>query len=270
MLSIAMSIRPPANAGSFYPADPKALAAEVGDYLDGAECETDLPEPKALIAPHAGYRYSGPIAGSAYARLQPLRDRIRRVVLLGPSHYVPFHGLAVPASDVTAFATPLGDVPLDRECLNDLVAAFPQVTARHDAHEQEHALEVHLPFLQRTLWNFELVPLVVGDADPEEIAAVIDELWQAPETLIVVSSDLSHYHDYVTASECDRRTAQAIAALEFEGLRSEDACGYRPIQGLLAVARHRGLDVHLLDRRNSGDTAGSRDRVVGYASFALD
>lgn len=256
-------IREPAVAGIFYPADMETLRAEVLRYLD--EARGDAPAPKAIIVPHAGYIYSGPVAASAYARLTAARDTICRVVLLGPSHRVGFRGLAVGTADT--FRTPLGDVPVD-EIVKKL-HAFPQVRVLDQAHALEHSLEVQLPFLQMSLTHFTLVPLVVGDADPEEVAEVLEFLWGGPETLVVISSDLSHYHDYQTARAMDRATSRAIESLAVEALQYEDACGRRPIQGLMHLARRHGFRIDTVDLRNSGDTAGPRDRVVGYGAYVL-
>jgi hypothetical protein len=261
------SIRSPAVAGSFYPESPRQLAEAVRAYLAAAETSADAAAPKALIAPHAGYVYSGPTAGVAYARIAPARDRIERVVLLGPAHRVPVAGLAAP--DVGAFATPLGEIPLDGAALERLLE-LPQVSVLHAAHELEHSLEVHLPFLQTVLGSFSLVPLLVGDARPEEVAQALELVWNGPETLIVVSSDLSHYQNYATAQRMDALTARAIEALQPEDIRYDDACGRVPIQGLLVAARRKGLHAHTLDVRNSGDTAGPRDTVVGYGAWAFD
>jgi AmmeMemoRadiSam system protein B len=260
------AIRSPAVAGSFYPESPQRLAEAVRAYLEAGEAPAEAAAPKALIAPHAGYVYSGPTAGVAYARLAPARDRIERVVLLGPAHRVPVTGLAAP--DVSAFATPLGEVPLDGASLERLLA-LPQVRSMNAAHAPEHSLEVHLPFLQIALGRFSLVPLVVGDAHPEEVAQVLEAVWNGPETLIVVSSDLSHYQDYATAQRMDAATARAIETLQPQEIHYDDACGRVPIQGLLLAARHKGLRAHTLDVRNSGDTAGPRDTVVGYGAWAL-
>jgi hypothetical protein len=255
-------------AGAFYPAAEAELRAAVETCLHRpAAGTTPGPVPKALIAPHAGYVYSGTVAGSAYRLLAPAADTIRRVVLLGPSHRVAFRGLAVPS--VAAFSTPLGDVPLDREVIDALVARFPQVAVSDQAHAAEHSLEVHLPFLQCVLRDFSLVPLSVGEASPEAVAQVIEAVWGGRETLIVVSTDLSHYLDYATACKVDRATAKAIEELRFEDIAYDHACGRNPVRGLLAVARRHGLVVKLLDLRNSGDTAGGRDRVVGYAACGV-
>lgn len=258
-------IRTPAVAGLFYPENARELQAVVRQLL-AAVPPAAATAPKALIAPHAGYVYSGPVAASAYARLAPARDRIRRVVVLGPSHRLRFRGIAAPRAD--RFATPLGAIPVDRDAL-DCVLSLPQVTEQEPPHEGEHALEVQLPFLQEVLEPFRMAPLVVGDADPEEVAEVLDHLWGGPETLIVVSSDLSHYHDYRTARRMDTATSRAIEALAPDKIGYEQACGRIPINGLLTAARNRGLRVETVDLRNSGDTAGPRDRVVGYGAYAF-
>lgn len=258
------AIRAPAVAGSFYPRDPHALREMVAGLL---ACEhSEAPVPKAIIAPHAGYIYSGPIAARVYAQVANGRGTITRVVLLGPSHRVPFFGLA--ASSATAFATPLGEVPIDVEAMQRL-AALPQVKVLDQAHAWEHSLEVQLPFLQLTLEDFKLVPLVVGSANRDDVRAVLSAAWGGPETLIVVSSDLSHYHDYVTAQALDRATTQAITALRADVIDGDHACGFQPVNGLLAAARERGLQAELVDLRNSGDTAGPRDQVVGYGAYAF-
>jgi AmmeMemoRadiSam system protein B len=223
------------------------------------------PVPKAIIAPHAGYIYSGPIAASVYALLRPARARIARVVLLGPTHRVAVKGLALPEAD--GFATPLGTVSVDREAVAAIVK-LPQVTISSAAHAFEHSLEVHLPFLQTVLEDFKLVPLAVGYAAPEQVADVLDVLWGGPETLIVVSSDLSHYLNYRDAQATDRRTAAAILGLRTD-ITHEQACGATPVTGLNFAAQRRGLAPQLLDLRNSGDTAGDKSRVVGYGAFAF-
>jgi hypothetical protein len=268
------SIRPPAVAGrypqaAFYPAG----AVELGDLVDAllaharasAGPAAGRARPKALIAPHAGYQYSGPVAASAYARVDP--EGIRRVVLLGPAHRVPVRGLAAPCSD--AFATPLGPVPLDGAALAE-AARLPQVRRSDPAHAPEHSLEVQLPFLQRVLGSFELVPLVVGDAEPQEVDEVLEALWDGRETLVVVSSDLSHYLDYETARRMDAETTRAIEALAPDAIDLDQACGCIPVQGLLLAARRHGLRAHAVDVRSSGDTTGPRDRVVGYGAYVFE
>jgi len=264
------SVRPAAVAGMFYPGVPRALEASVRALLDNAPGAatadgTDANWPKALIVPHAGYIYSGPIAASAYARLIPGRSRIRRVVMLGPVHRVPIRGLALPGVD--SFVTPLGAVAVDAEAARRL-HAMRQVRESEAAHSLEHSLEVQLPFLQTILDEFTLVPLVVGDATPMEVAEVIERMWGGPETLIVVSSDLSHYHPYDEAAEIDRSTVDDILALA-DTLDHEQACGATPINGFAICARRHGLTAELIDLRNSGDTAGDKSRVVGYSAFAF-
>jgi AmmeMemoRadiSam system protein B/AmmeMemoRadiSam system protein A len=250
----------------FYPASPRDLAREVDDMLGHSAGGGLAPGfPKALIVPHAGYVYSGSVAAEAYDRLRPARAIVRRVVLLGPCHRVAVRGLALP--DAAAFATPLGQVPIDREAVAAL-AGLPQVVVSSAVHAEEHALEVQLPFLQRVLGEFSLVPLAVGAATPEQVAEVIDRLWGGAETLIVISSDLSHYHPYEEARAIDRGTARAILDYSTD-IDHEQACGATPVAGMLIAARRHELNVDLLDLRNSGDTAGDRARVVGYASFAF-
>jgi len=260
------NVRPAAVAGLFYPEASETLAADVRAYLDAAaRLAEGAPCPKAVIVPHAGYVYSGPVAASAYTRVALGRDTIRRVVLLGPSHHVPIRGLAVPSAQ--AFVTPLGAIAVDR----DAVAAARALHAVHEsdaAHAMEHALEVQLPFLQAVLREFTIVPFAVGDATPREVADVIDALWGGAETLIVISSDLSHYHGYADARSLDRVTADLVLALSAT-LGHAQACGATPVNGLLLSARDHALRPELLDLRNSGDTAGDRSRVVGYGSFAF-
>ena len=259
-------VRPAAVAGSFYPAEPQALAATVARFLAEADAAANAPSPRAVIAPHAGYVYSGPVAARAYARLSSLRGRVTRVVVIGPAHYHWVTGLAVPS--VSAFETPLGRVALAEETVTELTE-LPQVEVTDLPHGPEHAIEVQLPFLQVVLEGFRLVPLLVGGATPEAVCEVLERLWDGPETVIIVSSDLSHYQSYAAASARDSRTAEAIEALAVEDLGPEEACGHLAIRGLLALAAQRNLAAERLDLRNSGDTAGSRDRVVGYGAWAF-
>jgi hypothetical protein len=262
-------IRRPAVAGLFYPGDASELRGLVADLLAAAApagAAADLhTQPKALIAPHAGYVYSGPIAASAYAQLTH-PETIHRVLLLGPAHRLAFRGIAVPAAE--AFATPLGTVSVDRDAIA-AIADLPQVGALDAAFDGEHCLEVQLPFLQSLLGDFRIVPLLVGDADDEAIAHVLERLWGGPETLIVISSDLSHYLDYDSARAIDTRTSEAICALRPEVIATRQACGRHPIAGLLTAARRHHLHAEQLDLRNSGDTAGPRERVVGYGAYAF-
>jgi len=259
------SVRNPAVAGLFYPDDPRELRAMVTGFLGAVPADGTVP--KAIIVPHAGYVYSGSIAASAYARLKSARGRITRVVLLGPAHRVGFHGLALPSDD--HFMTPLGRIAVDQEAVKK-ISRLSQIRVMDVAHAQEHSLEVHLPFLQEVLGEFRLVPLVVGDAGAEEVSEVLDLLWGGPETLIVVSSDLSHYHDYQTAQQMDRATSQAIEQLRPEDIDFDHACGRNPVNGLLHAARRLGLKGKTIDLRNSGDTAGSHDRVVGYGAYVFE
>jgi AmmeMemoRadiSam system protein B len=266
MLNSTPSVRAPAVAGMFYPGDSRELAHSLAQLLGAAAHEApERAVPKAIIAPHAGYVYSGPIAASVYAMLAPARGRITRVVLLGPTHRVAVRGLALPGAN--AFATPLGTVEIDRAAVEAL-RTLPQVVVNTQAHALEHSLEVHVPFLQSVLERFSLVPLAVGHASAEEVAGVLDALWGGPETLIVVSSDLSHYLSYGDAQAVDRATAKAILGLATD-LSHEQACGATPVTGLTLTARRRGLKPELIDLRNSGDTAGDRNRVVGYGAFAF-
>ena len=259
-------IREPAVAGTFYPARGSELQQLLETLLAAKPGDKQTP-PKAMILPHAGYIYSGPVAATGYARLRSVADSVRRVIVMGPSHRVAFHGLAVP--DGSAFRTPLGDIPLDNETIQAL-RSLPQVHVDNEVHRLEHSIEVHLPFLQEMLQHFELVPIVVGDAAPAEVSEVIAMLWDGPETLLIVSSDLSHYHDYTTATRLDRATSDAIEALAFEKIDYEHACGRNPVSGLLHYARQHGLSVETLDLRNSGDTAGPRDQVVGYGTYVIN
>ena len=259
-------IRRPAVAGTFYPGDGEALSRELAVMLDQAGESAPAPAfPKVVIVPHAGYVYSGPVAASAYDRLRPARGIATRVVLLGPVHRVPVRGLALPGA--TAFDTPLGRIPVDAQAAASL-RDLPQIVESREAHALEHSLEVQLPFLQRVLGDFTLVPLVVGDATAEEVAQVLERLWGGPETVIVISSDLSHYRPYDDARRIDGVTSKAILGFE-TGISHEQACGATPVAGALIVARQHGLTPQLLDLRNSGDTAGGKGQVVGYGSFAF-
>lgn len=258
-------IRRPAVAGLFYPDQAAELRTSIQGFLDAAG--TQGPAPKAIIAPHAGYVYSGPVAASAYALLAQARGTIRKVVLMGPSHRVGFRGIAASGADF--YSTPLGNVPIDHGGIAKILD-LPFVEILDQAHRQEHSLEVHLPFLQEVLGDFELVPLVAGDATAAEVDRVLERLWGGPETLIVISSDLSHYHDYETARRMDRDTSTAIENLQPEAIGYESACGRVPVTGLLVAARRRGLSARTVDLRNSGDTAGSKDQVVGYGAYVFE
>ncbi|MBT8130084.1 MAG: AmmeMemoRadiSam system protein B [Gammaproteobacteria bacterium] len=257
-------IRPAAVAGLFYPADASQLHRDIRSMLESVEVTEKAP--KALIVPHAGYIFSGPIAASAFAQLKSNSARIKRVILLGPCHRVPLRGLATSSADF--FETPLGRVKIDHEAIN-MIASLPQVREFDLTHEQEHSLEVQLPFLQEILPDFSLVPIVVGDTGAEEVSEVLENLWGGDETLIVISSDLSHYHDYNTARAMDSETCVAIEELNPAAIHYDQACGRNPVTGLLLAAKQHGLDVTTLDLRNSGDTSGDKSSVVGYGAWAF-
>ncbi len=259
------SLRTPAVAGIFYPRDASELRSEVLAYLARAPSAT-APAPKAILAPHAGYLYSGAVAGSAFSRLAPLRGQISRVVLMGPAHGVAFTGLALPSVD--GFATPLGVMPVDPGARGAL-RGLPQVVSSDRAHAGEHSLEVELPFVHEVLGDVAIVPIAVGDATDGEAAQVLERLWGGPETCVVISSDLSHYHRYATAQRLDEETARAIEQLEPEAIGRDQACGCVGVRAVLLVARAHGLTAERLDLRNSGDTAGARDGVVGYGAFSF-
>lgn len=261
------TIRPSIVAGRFYPANAARLEVDVRRYLIDADapedCE-DYPLVKAIIAPHAGYPYSGPVAASAYVHLACTDIPVKRFVLLGPAHFAPVQGIAV--SSAAAFDTPLGRVPVDDDGRAGALS-LPGVSIDDDAHAPEHCLEVQLPFLQELFLDFSIIPLLVGETTVEAVAAVLEALWDGPETRIVVSSDLSHYHDHVMARQLDEETAAAIVGLRPDALREDSACGRAAIAGLLTVARGHGLTAQVADLGNSGDTGGPRDRVVGYGAF---
>ena len=259
------SVRQPAVAGTFYPAQAAELENSVLAHLE-SPLAWDIAA-KALVVPHAGHVYSGAIAGTAYAAVRHLAAQITRVVLLGPAHRVAFKGIAVPSAD--AHATPLGNVPVDWPGVATALA-LPQVHINDAAFENEHSLEVHLPFLQAALGDFALVPLLVGDAQPEGVEQVLRKLWGGPETLIVISTDLSHFHDYAAAQKLDASATRAIETFNVEGLSGQLACGYRALSGLLRAAQRLDLRPTTLDVRNSGDTAGDKSRVVGYGSYAFE
>ena len=258
-----MIARPAAVAGLFYPADSATLRSTVTDLLTAAPAGTG--GAKAIIAPHAGYKYSGPTAAHAYRQLDDRRSRISRVVLLGPAHRVPVRGMAVPSVDV--FATPLGDVPIDKAAIEQVIE-LPGVQVSDEAHAMEHSLEVHLPFLQVQLEEFQLVPIAVGTCTARHVDAVLETLWGGEETAIVVSSDLSHFHAYSEAQAIDLQTTARLEQRDTT-LRGEEACGAYALNGLMLTAQSKGLDVCTLDVRNSGDTSGDKFRVVGYGAYAL-
>jgi hypothetical protein len=259
-------VRPSAVAGLFYPGQALALRAQVADLLAHAGARTvPARPPRILVVPHAGYVYSGPVAAPAYRLLHGHRSTIRRIVLLGPAHRVAVRGAAIPSA--SAFATPLGDVPLDRDAMRQL-ARLPFVVENDAAHAAEHSLEVQLPFLQTVLGQFTLVPVAVGSVAPAELALLFDTLWGGDETVFLVSSDLSHYHRQTEARVIDRATVDRILALD-PVIDHAQACGATPLNAALLAARRAGLEASLLDLRNSGDTAGDHSRVVGYCAISF-
>lgn len=257
--------RAPAVAGTFYPADP----AQLDGMLDGllGTGTRGGPPPRAMILPHAGYIYSGVTAALGYNCLREHASRIKRVLLLGPAHRVAVDGLATTGAE--AFLTPLGSVPIDRQAL-EAVLGLPQVCVMDEAHAEEHSLEVHLPFLQKLIGQFSLLPFVVGQASAASVCEVIEALWGGDETMVIISSDLSHFLDYDTARKRDLKTSRAIENLDYESINHQDACGATPVSGLLELARRRNYRVRMIDYRNSGDTAGTRDRVVGYGAYLME
>lgn len=257
-------IRPAAVAGMFYPDDSRQCTQQVLQLLHDNKAGSSE-QPKALVVPHAGYIYSGPIAAKAYNLLKPFADKIHRVVLFGPSHRVPLRGMAL--STATQFATPLGLVPIDHTGYENLLN-LPDVAINDEAHAFEHSLEVHLPFLQTVLSDFQLIPIVVGYCPPESVAACIKQFWGQDDCLIVVSSDLSHYLDYRTAQRIDRHTSDTIVRGE-PTLQGEQACGCYALNGLLLTASENSASIECVELANSGDTAGSKDQVVGYGSYVI-
>ena len=257
--------RPPAVAGSFYPGNQSDLASTIDELVAHSESQFSQPA-KAFIVPHAGYQYSGSTAAEVYSLIEKQKKKVNRVVLLGPCHRVWTQGIAIPSCD--SFSTPLGEIPLDKKTLAEL-SHLPQVDVYDAPHEQEHSLEVQLPFLQRVLDDFSLIPLAVGDATPSEVAKVLTDLWELPNTIFLISSDLSHFLTYEVAQNVDQHTTQRILAKDYMSLDHKMACGCTPIQGLLQVAKEKSLNITLLKQCNSGDTAGDKSRVVGYAAYAV-
>ncbi len=261
------SVRQPAVAGLFYPGSAPQLAQDVKQLLrDAADEQLNPIQPKAIIVPHAGYIYSGSTAAKAFAAIAPLAATIKRVVMIGPAHRVKLRGLAI--TDVQYFRTPLGDIPID-QAANSASLALPEVQIMDSAHWQEHSLEVQLPFLQTVLEAFSLIPVIVGDSTSAEVSQLLDLLWGGPETLIVISSDLSHFHDYSTAQYIDRSTCEAIEHFDLEHIDIKQACGSIGLKALLKAAKLRNMQVHTLGLCNSGDTSGDQERVVGYGSWAF-
>jgi hypothetical protein len=261
---MSTTVRPAAVAGTFYPGSPGELGTTIDQLLDAARATPVVKAgtPKALIVPHAGYIYSGAVAATGFARIAAGADRLERVVIISPAHRVYVEGLTWPGT--THLRTPLGEIEVDVAAIREI----PELVAHPAAHAREHAIEVELPFVQRLAPRAKVIPIAASHASPALVGKVLEQLWGGPETLIVISSDLSHYHPYADAHERDRRTAAKIIALD-TGLEGEEACGCTGINGLAWVARRRHLRVEVLDLRSSGDTAGPRDEVVGYGAFAL-
>jgi len=265
-MSQTKTTRAPAVAGMFYPADSNVLQTQVNEFIhEKPYASTTVP--KAIIVPHAGTIYSGSIAAAAYRTLLPYRHVIRKVILLGPAHRVYLNGLALPTVD--QFQTPLGEINLDTKTIKSLVTEFSQISFSDRAHAEEHSLEVQLPFLQEILASFRLIPFVVGETSQQQVAEVIDQLWGGEECLIIISTDLSHFHNYSEALKLDHLTATLIESFQGEHLEDGSACGRFPLRGLLQIAQQRNMSIQRLDLRNSGDTAGGKDQVVGYGSWGL-
>ena len=259
------SVRPAALAGQFYPSNERVLRMQITEMLAAALPLEHVTAPKAIIVPHAGYIYSGVVAANAYRTLAAVREQIRRVVVLGPAHRAAVRGFVLPAAQ--AFSTPLGEVPLSRlDWL--MLQARDDVHVDDQPHALEHCIEVQLPFLQTMLGSFSMVPILVGDTSDESVAELLEALWGGPETLIMISSDLSHYLPYRQAQWIDRSTVDQVLEMR-PGISHQQACGATPVNGLLLAAQRRLLKPQLLDLRNSGDTAGDRSRVVGYASLVF-
>ncbi len=261
-----MKIKMPNVAGSFYPADRADLSAVLDQcFAHSKQAEQITDKLRAIVAPHAGYIYSGSVAASAYNNLEKIKDQIKTVVILSPSHFFGFAGIAL--SDVSHFRTPLGDIEVDHG-LQQVILDFPQIQVRPEAFEREHALEIHLPLLQTVLENFKIIPMIVGQTSPEEVQSVIQALDQEG-VFFVVSSDLSHFHNYETCQNLDSKTTKAIEEKSIDNIGGNDACGYYPLRGLLSWANDKNLNIKNIDLRNSGDTAGDKSRVVGYGSYLV-
>ncbi len=260
-------IRPAAVAGMFYPSHPATLEEMFSDWM--AEGPTLTPEElahlKAVIVPHAGYVYSGEVAAKAYEQLSTLKDQIDTVVIFGPAHRFYFEGIATISAE--AVETPLGELPVDTQLRNELVGMFDKVGFSDEVNVPEHSIEVQFPFIKKVLPDVKVLPLLIGDVDTETVAQVMETLWHRPRTLIVISSDLSHYHPYAEAKEIDEQTAEWIEHRQPEKLNGERACGYKGIQGILSLPEK--FNIKRLDFKNSGDTAGDKDRVVGYGAWAI-
>ena len=268
-----LRIRSAAVAGSFYSADPQQLSSDILGFIEHANCHSinaynnppDVP-PKAIVSPHAGYIYSGPVAACAYKLLQPYAKKITQIIVLGPAHRLAFKGIATPAADF--FTTPLGQIRVNnKNCKKAQQLNF--INENNLAHKDEHSIEVQLPFLQTVLSDFEITPLLVGDCNHNDVTTLLQLFINEPDTLIIISTDLSHFHDYATAIKQDTLTSEAILSLQPDNIHYADACGRTPLSGLLTLAKQEHLHIDLLNLKNSGDTAGDKNRVVGYASYVI-
>jgi AmmeMemoRadiSam system protein B len=255
----------PNVAGRFYPGQQSVLKQTVAELLGDAPT-VDIEQPKAIIVPHAGYVYSGSVAATAYKPFLKFKHNIRNIILVGPAHFVTFFGIATTFAD--SFITPLGAVEVNHELVKSALECDP-VLELDQAFQQEHCLEVQLPFISELFPNAKITPLLVGNAKYSDVATLLKKLWGDKDTLIIISSDLSHYHDYKTANKLDQATSDAIESIQPDKMEPHSACGKIPIQGLLQCAKEFGLKVNKLDLRNSGDTAGDKSRVVGYGAYYL-
>ena len=252
-------------AGMFYPGEEASLRQMVDGFIQKA-LSFDL-RPRAIIAPHAGYIYSGSIAGTAYKTIAAVRDQIENVIIMSPAHRFYLRGIALHMAD--AFATPLGNIPVNIGIVKK-IKQFSSVQWEERSFIQEHGLETHLPFIQRAFKpGIKIVPMIVGECQESEVAEILESVWEDPRNFVIISSDLSHFHSYADAKKLDRNTVDLIQNLDSQSLDTEFACGHYPICGLLNLARNRKLKIKALDIRSSGDTAGSKESVVGYGSFAV-
>ncbi len=258
-------VRTTAVAGAFYPSEPEILSKDIQRYIEETP-SVSLPVPKAIIVPHAGYEYSAGVAASAYKLLKSGRKSIKKVVILAPSHKIGFNGMAL--TKASAYETPLGNVEIDKE-MNEQLLALPLVDYLEEAHKSEHSLEVQLPFLKEALDDFKLIPVITGNASPTDVETLLETVWGKKDTLIVISTDLSHYLPYNEACILDNKTKTAIENLDIDSIEQEQACGYVPLKGMLTIAKAKKMQVETLEVKNSGDTSGSKNRVVGYGAWAF-
>lgn len=257
--------RNPAVAGIFYASEPKKLDSEVAHYLT-SDFRQSTVRPKILIVPHAGYQYSASVAAKAYLQLQKFSGKIKNVILVGPSHRVAFNGIAVSSAD--DFKTPLGNVALNKEIIGEMIKNNHDVLYYDAAHQEEHCLEVQLPFLQKVLNKFKIVPLVYGNISPEKLAVALEPYLQDDKNIVIISADLSHYYNYDTAKDIDAETADKINSRE-PSLTEHMSCGATGINAALILAKKDHLHPDMLELANSGDTSGDKERVVGYGAWSF-